>query len=115
MSMTPPRSAFTAAAKRQRQVDEALAPATITLNGADYAGAAVVSSATWELQDGGFKWVVRFMATICKGLLATEPAQGSIAVIDGKGYKVNEVGGQNEFDEQWVLRGMRTPGRDEVA
>ena len=114
MSMTPPRTAFVAAATRQRTLDEAMSPAVLSIGDDDYNGAALVSSATWELRDGGFKWVIRFMATIGKDLLATEPAQGTIVVIDGKGYKVTEVGGLNSFDQQWVLRGMRVPGRDDA-
>lgn len=109
----PPSSLMNGARKRNQKGREARTPAVITLDGEDYRGAARIFAARPEIGPGGWKQVQRFVCWIPKSLLVDAPNEKSHCVINGYGFRVNEIAGYNATDTEWVIKGQRTPGRDE--
>lgn len=109
---TPPASEFAAARLRHQEALVAFEPGTVTIGGTDYDGQVWIGEQGLEQTDEALRVVQRFAATIAKSDLATEPVRGTTVLIGGEGFKLLEVGGQNDYDQAWILKGMRIPGAD---
>lgn len=88
-------------------------PARIELDGTTYQGAAWIGDEAPEMLDGGIRRVQRFSAWIPKEKLRTRPTEETAVVIAGLGFNVMEIAGDDPQQTEWVIRGMRTPGRDQ--
>lgn len=106
-----PRAADYQAARRRHQLAmEGYLPVTVTIDGTDYVAAGRSAGELWEVVDGGIRSTERCVVMLDKRVLRSNPGLGSLFAIEGKQFKVAEVGGVNGTDESWVLRGMAAPG-----
>jgi hypothetical protein len=87
-------------------------PATISLDGTDYQGAAYIAAERPDLEAGGMRRVQTFVASIPKSRLASRPTKEMAVVINGLGFGIDEIEGDNTWETEWTIRGSRKPGRD---
>lgn len=87
-------------------------PATITIDGTRYEGAGRIFAERPELEPGGWRRVQRCTVWILKTRLRTRPTEEAEIVVNGLGFRVSEIGGDDATELEWVIRGERVPGRD---
>lgn len=112
MASTAPNSAIRRARRRNQAGRESRMPATISIDGTSYRGAAWIGDEAPEMTDGGIRRVQRFAAWIPKERLRTRPTEETEVIIEGLGFAVMEIAGDDPQQTEWVIRGMRMPGRD---
>lgn len=96
---------------RGQRAYETVRPGTVTIAGTDYVAAVEIMAAQPEQRSDGEGTVIaqRAVVSIRKKLLATAPARCTTVVLRGLSFTIESLGGQNVFDNAWVLRLVRLP------
>lgn len=112
---TPPRFVIDQARQRHLAATAAVHYATLTYDGVEYAVTGRTDSEGFGLTGDASAMEINQLLTVflAKSDLATRPVRGKHIVIDGRGFTIDSVGGDNSHDQHWSIRARRTPGQDD--
>jgi hypothetical protein len=88
---------------------EQLQPGTITIGGTSYVCAVHLGKVEYRQNPDTGNWqrLQPLIATVRKALLAAAPGKKTVITFGGNQYQIDEVGGQNSTDLDWVLKSER--------
>lgn len=99
------------AQKRGQIAFETVRPGKVTIAGKDYVAAVEIMAAQPEQRSDGEGTVIAQRATACvrKTLLRVAPSRETMVITGGLNFTIASIGGQNVFDNAWVLHLVRLP------
>lgn len=111
---TPPRFVIDQARRRHLAATSAVHYGTMLYDGETYTVTASMDSEGFGLTGDASAMEVNQLLTVflAKTDLATRPVRGKHVVIEGRGFTIDSVGGDNTHDQHWAIRARRTPGQD---
>lgn len=111
----PPTSAFSAARQRQQTATDAWVGGTITFADDDTVTGSVRAGSEGQSFGGpgeSVELAQSLFATYLKTARPARPVRGDFITIDGRGYTIETVTGDNNYDIHWGIECRRTPGLD---
>ena len=114
--MFPPPKATSDLRKRHLAATYAWKPGTLIYDDVEYCAATDIDLEGFGLTADGSAAEVnqRLVAHIAKADMESRPTRGAFVQVNGLGFVVESVGGDNEHDEHWEIACRRTPGQDDV-